>query len=563
MSADDSGRTEWHFDALDLGAVERWLARQAGATPAVEIHPRPSQPRLDLYLDADDWRFHRAGYALRLRRTGRRRVAEATLSRLDRVAAKEPRLRSRLEISEPVESAEPGALANARGPVGSHVRAVAGRKPLLQLFQVRTRRRSFTLTVDGAPPAEIALEEAAIRSAVGGPPARLRRVEIEVPASGKKRLEPFVERLRLQCALQPANLSTYEAGLLAGDLRPAAPERFGETEVRLDMTIGEVALAVLRRHFSLLLAREPGTRLGEDSEELHQMRVASRRLRAAHDLFADFLPAAFGETRSELGWVGGTLGAVRDLDVQLEQHEVWLQGLDDADRTALEPLASLLGRQHADARAAMLEMLDSRRYEAFVARYGRLLRARRPRGDGDAAQPAQAVAPDLIDRRFRRVRAIGRRLGPDSPASDYHRLRIRCKRLRYALEFLADLYPGTTGRLLRRLVVLQDILGLHQDADVAIARLRALAADPSAGLGAPTAFAMGEIASRYGQQMADLREEFPSAYSAATGKRWRAFRAEIELQRPVPQRTEEPPQDEEPLVETAQQEAAPTPRAEQ
>ena len=59
------------------------------------------------------------------------------------------------------------------------------------------------------------------------------------------------------------------------------------------------------------------------------------------------------------------------------------------------------------------------------------------------------------------------RIGPTSPATDYHRLRIRCKRLRYALEFLSDLYPGATRPLMRRLVTVQDVLGVHQDADVA------------------------------------------------------------------------------------------------
>ncbi len=100
----------------------------------------------------------------------------------------------------------------------------------------------------------------------------------------------------------------------------------------------------------------------------------------------------------------------------------------------------------------MLEMLDSRRYEAFVSRFGRTLRARHLARSGPASRPARALAPDLIESRFRSVRKAGARIGPASPATDYHRLRIRCKRLRYALEFLADLYPGETRPLIRRLV---------------------------------------------------------------------------------------------------------------
>ena len=138
-------------------------------------------------------------------------------------------------------------------------------------------------------------------------------------------------------------------------------------------------------------------------------------------------------------------------------------------------LRSLLHEQRESARAAMLEMLDSRRYEAFVGRFGRTLRARHLARSGPASRPARALAPDLIESRFRAVRKAGARIGPASPAADYHRLRIRCKRLRYALEFLADLYPGETRPLIGRLVTVQDVLGLHQDADVAIERLRHLA----------------------------------------------------------------------------------------
>ena len=82
--------------------------------------------------------------------------------------------------------------------------------------------------------------------------------------------------------------------------------------------MGELAFAVLRRQLAVLRAKEPGTRLGEDPEELHDMRVATRRLRAALSLFEGVLPVRAQVFREELGWLGRLLGAVRDLDVQLQ-----------------------------------------------------------------------------------------------------------------------------------------------------------------------------------------------------------------------------------------------------
>ena len=175
------------------------------------------------------------------------------------------------------------------------------------------------------------------------------------------------------------------------------------------MTAGRLRSPSCGEQFSAFLAREPGTRLGDDIEELHDMRVASRRLRAALSLFADVLPETALRVREDLGWVGQTLGAVRDLDVQIEQLDGWLDAADAPDRNALATLRSLLDERAASrAERAMLEMLDSRRYEAFVSRFGRTLRARHTARSGPAAQPAVALAPDLIESRFRSVRKAGR-----------------------------------------------------------------------------------------------------------------------------------------------------------
>jgi triphosphatase len=532
----DVQEIEWQFDALDLRPVLRWLDKAEGQPDghAVEVVANgKGVTQVDLYLETDDWRFQRAGYALQIRRLGRRREAVATLKGLNPASAYAPGLRSRRELSERLGTADLQTLLGASGPVATRVRAVAGKKPLRPLFEVRTRRRAFFLKIEGLPPGEIALDETSISPNGGGSPARLRRVEIEVPPATLQGLEPFVRELRDACALQPAGLSKFDAGLLSSDLRPSAPERFGATEVDTGMSGRAVALAVLRRQFTAMLAKEPGTRLGDDIEELHDMRVATRRLRAALSLFADVLPATALKAREELGWVGQGLGAVRDLDVQIEQLGEWLDAAEQEDREALAILRMLLHEQRETARAAMLEMLDSRRYAAFVSRFSRTLRARHLARSGPAAQPALALAPDLIETRFRSVRKAGNRIDPDSPAIEYHRLRIRGKRLRYALEFLGDLYPGRTQPLIKRLVAVQDLLGLHQDADVAIDRLRRLALSRADDLDPRTIFAMGEIAERHRQAAIQLRAQFPAAH-ARLSKRWKTFHKVLEDKRPAP-----------------------------
>jgi CHAD domain-containing protein len=408
------------------------------------------------------------------------------------------------------------------------------------LFELRSRKQSFSVLVDGLIAGELVLDETTIRPSGQSTAARLRRVELETVQAAESAVAPFVERLRVDCGLQQAGPSKYEAGLVSAGIQPAAPFRFGATEVEPEMTIGAVALAVLRRQFAVMLAKEPGTRLGDEVEELHDMRVATRRLRAALSLFAEVLPEKIMQEREELRWIGQALGAVRDLDVQVEQLEEWLAAVPDADRGALERLGLLLGEQRREARAAMLETLDSRRYEAFIARFRKALRARRTVRPGSPGLPARTVAPDLIERRYRAVRKAAKRIDRDSPAPEYHQLRIRCKRLRYALEFLGDLYPAGPQPLIKRLVALQDLLGSHQDAEVAIERLRRLAAVRGSELGGETTFAMGEIAGRYRSSATLLREQFPAAYSRLR-RPWKRFRKRLDQHRPMAPSPGEPP----------------------
>jgi CHAD domain-containing protein len=192
----------------------------------------------------------------------------------------------------------------------------------------------------------------------------------------------------------------------------------------------------------------------------------------------------------------------------------------------------------------MLTAFDSRRYELFVGRFGRLLRSARGRSTGPASLPALAVAPDLIEARYRALRKAGDQIEAGSPAADYHRVRIRGKRFRYALEFLAELYQGRSRALRRRVVALQDLLGVHQDAEVAIERLRGLAKEEGRELPPEAIFAMGEIAERYRRRALELRAEFPKTYARATGKSWKAFAKAIEADRPGPTTSTAPPSSE-------------------
>lgn len=264
----------------------------------------------------------------------------------------------------------------------------------------------------------------------------------------------------------------------------------------------------------VLLAHEPGTRSGTDPEDLHQMRVAVRRMRAVLRAARSLLDAGWaGGLRAELGWLGGALGPVRDLDVLLGHLRGEVAALGGADAEAAQRLLAALEDERIAVRAVMLDALDSPRYAALL---GRLAAA--------AAQPVPAAAQDdltpLVAREFRRLRRAVRAAGQDPPDAVLHELRILGKRLRYAAELVEPALGRPVKQLLKATIVMQDVLGEHQDACVAQQRVRALLAALGPAAGSDVAFAAGRLFEREDLRRHATRAAWPAAWQAvrATAK---------------------------------------------
>ena len=538
QSSPDVQEVEWQFEALDVRPVGRWLENGAGEqNPSVT--GGETREISDTYLDTEDWRIYRAGYALRIRRTKGKSKAEATMKLLvseNSVLGLQPGLRSRREISEALDNAEPKTLEAASGPVGERIRVLAGAKSLRPLFETKTHRSTYRLDLNGSEVGEVVLDETAIPLENGAEPARLQRVEVEVEPEALSRLEPFVKRLRDGCKLSPATASKYESGLFAQEITPPELPEFGPTGVDDSLSTGEFAFRVMREQFRIFLSHEPGTRIGEDPERLHDMRVAIRRVRAAMKIFEKSVPVRTQKFRDEFKWVAGSLGEVRDLDVQLERLDGWISYAAPQDREPLEALRTLLEEQRAKQRKAMLRTLDSRRYARLVESFGEFLRRGPSRRTQASRQPILVAAPDLIRKPYRKVRKLGDHLTEESSGEEYHELRKKGKRLRYALEFLSNIYGDPTKNLIKPLKNLQDVLGDHQDAKVATAHLRQLSVikGHSPKLPPETIFVMGSIAQRYDTRARELRAKFPKAYSRIRGKRWKKLKGVMEKACPTP-----------------------------
>jgi CHAD domain-containing protein len=238
-----------------------------------------------------------------------------------------------------------------------------------------------------------------------------------------------------------------------------------------DDSLPEAARKVLRFHFARMQNREAGTRDGDDAEDLHDMRVAVRRMRAAWRVFDDaFKSSRTKRLRRRLESLSDKLGTVRDLDVLTQDLEAYRLGLDPEQQPGLDPLLSLWARQRSSARKQLIEELDSGGYSAFVREMEEFLSA----GSNAAASvPTPTIphrvrdrAPSQIWAAFEAVRAYELVL-PWADIETIHQLRIATKWLRYTLEFFGETLGPDGPRLLGRVAALQDFLGDLHDADVA------------------------------------------------------------------------------------------------
>jgi CHAD domain-containing protein len=406
------------------------------------------EPRVfvSTYHDTPDHLLARSGLTLRHRVENGRGLWQLKLPSGD----------ARLELEEE------GPPRPVPPRIAALLHAIVRRGKLVPVARLRTRRDG--VRVDGAEVVHDAV------SVLDG--RRVERtfeeLEVELVEGDERTLRQLEKALRL-------------AGAADGESRPKLFRAldlsygFEPEEPAADGTAASALAAAVRVQHARILAHDPGTRLGADPESLHDMRVATRRLRAFLRAGRPLLdPAWADELRAELGWLGDALGPARDLDVLVDHLREEAASLGAEEAAGAEILLAALAKERRAARRNLVRALEDERYDALLDRL-------EAAGDPPLA-PEDRASPTLVDvwrsEHARLRKAVhGLAADPDDPA--LHRVRIKVKRARYAAELAGlDAY-------VRAAKALQDVLGEHQDAVVAETRLRGLAAShPEAAVAA-------------------------------------------------------------------------------
>ena len=278
--------------------------------------------------------------------------------------------------------------------------------------------------------------------------------------------------------------------------------------VLADDHIAEAGRKVLRFHLARMVAREAGTRAGTDAEELHAMRVATRRQRAAWRVFGDaFDPKRTARHRKRLRFVAADLGAVRDLDVLIESIEAYQGQQPEAEAAALEPLVRSWRVRREAARAVLVRELDGERYGRWLDGYLAFVQA-----EGQGVHAVGPTEPHRVrDTMPSKVWSAYQSLRAYEPVMRWadvttlHDLRIAAKWLRYTLEFVREALGRDAGPVIEKVVALQDHLGWLHDADVAAGLARGFLVEHAGDLTEVESAAIGRYLVDRERSLAKLR----------------------------------------------------------
>jgi len=451
------------------------------------------------YYDAPDIRLGRSGVTLRHRDDG-------WTVKLPGPPEDGLLSRDEHEFAGPADTPPDGAI--------DLVRAYLRSAELEPVARLRTTRWRVPLhDAEGKPIAEVVDDHVELDGS--DPRVQFREVEIELDdrASDSHRVT-LLARLRSAGAGPPDPTPKL--------VRALGPRAMAPPDVVIppvdDPSVDVIVRRALASSVAKLIAHDPGIRVGDSPEDLHQARVATRRLRSNLRTFQPLVDEAWARGLSdELRWLGDVFGGIRDADVLLERLEAKSMLLPEIDRGPSEGLLDVLRSDRDRRREQVLTALRGDRYlellEALVAAASRPRLLFRIDDDDD-----REVLRSLVRKPWDRLRTAVEDLGDTPPDADLHEARIRAKRVRYAAEAVEPAFGREARAFARAVTELQDVLGAHQDAVVAGVWLRRAAArtrDEAAG------FAAGQLAALELADAQRSRADWSSAWKRASRRKLR------------------------------------------
>ena len=469
----------------------------------------PSRTVYRTYYDSFDWRLYLDDSLLEDSRDGNvHTLVWRTLKGEQRC----PRLKLN-EAPRFAKDLPPGAFRKRLEPV-------LEMRELIPKFRIRSRIDTLRiLNKDEKTVAWLAVEENTLPRQPGIRSGKLDTRAVVIPVRGFPK--PCKEVARL---LQAQGLTRVQDDLMLTVLStlgetPGSYSSKLKLKLEPDMRADQASKIILHRLLDIMLENEAGTRIGTDTEFLHDFRVAIRRTRSALTQIKSVFPKQIVDRyKTEFAWLGTETSPSRDLDVYLLNFDEYRDSLPANMQADIEPLREFLIRHQKIEHKALLKALDSARYRRLIKNWRTFLD--QPVNERStlksAGRPIREVACKRIWRIYQRAIQEGNAINAESPADDLHELRKTCKKLRYLMEFFQSLFPAEDIKvLIRTLKTLQDNLGNFQDYEVQVTTLKKFSHQMVAEGTVPpdTLLAMGMLIDGLERRQHQARDEFATRFN--------------------------------------------------
>lgn len=272
-------------------------------------------------------------------------------------------------------------------------------------------------------------------------------------------MQPYNPKTAIESSQQTHSIREYKLFLNLKFTQLLGAKLSKIDKVHTEGKYNDMANKILKANFKKLIENEASVRIGLNLEALHNMRVATRRLRAAIKIFQRILPCKAQKIRTELQKLGRMLGKKRDFDIFSEfiSHTVNTKSISFLK----------LARRRNQLQKQILTMLESKYYASLIEMLVQLKTV-------TTKKNILKVSRNRIRKELYKVLEIGTPIDSQVDDTTLHKLRIAIKKLRYICEFFEPIfskYICPLGTFIEKTKKIQDLLGDHQDVITGISML--------------------------------------------------------------------------------------------
>ena len=415
------------------------------------------------YFDTEDLNLQQLGVSVRLRKSGDKTVQTvkapglSSAGVIDRQEWEQPVAGDALDLD-----ALPDAARQALGPTLLEA--------LQPIMEVNIHRQTMLIRRANPLGPDLIIEAAADKGnvRVGEQVDAFAECELELIEGDINMFFQVVSEIHTVCPLPLSNLTKSGRGyrLLKGETVKA--KHLAKFALTADHTIHQALASIYPACIANIIDNEEACIDGSDPEGVHQMRISVRRLRSSLKVFHNYIdPARIEWMSDDLKWLGNCLGPARDWDVYIAEMLPAVTGYG-IDAALIDGLRDAAESKRADAYDTVRKTLRSRRYAkmmfhltAFVGVEGWL--ALPLAGDNPLLLSLGDSGADILTKAHRKILKDGKGLAKKDIEAR-HDVRIRLKKLRYAVEFFRGVFPGgATRKYIKALQNLQDQFGHLND----------------------------------------------------------------------------------------------------